>query len=164
MKSLPGKNARLQVTKFVVPIIVQRSMNELHLEKSPYLKQHKNNPVWWKAWSPKTFVQAKKENKPVFVSIGYSTCHWCHVMEKESFEDQEIADFLNKHFVCIKVDREERPDIDALFMSVSQAMSGQGGWPLNAFVTDEGKPFFAGTYFSKKRFIGALRSNSKSLG
>lgn len=131
-------------------------MNELHLEKSPYLQQHKDNPVWWKTWSPKAFDRARQENKPVFISIGYSTCHWCHVMERECFEDKEVADYLNTHFISIKVDREERPDVDSLFMSVAQAMSGQGGWPLSAFVTSDGKPFFAGTYFPKKDFLNLL--------
>ncbi|MFA5059762.1 MAG: thioredoxin domain-containing protein [Candidatus Omnitrophota bacterium] len=121
--------------------------NRLIKEKSPYLLQHAANPVDWYAWSLEAFEKAKKENKPVFLSIGYSTCHWCHVMERESFEDDHIADILNEHFVCIKVDREERPDIDHIYMSFVTAMTGSGGWPLSVFLTPDKKPFFGGTYF-----------------
>ena len=123
--------------------------NRLIQEKSPYLMQHGENPVDWYPWGEEAFRQAAKENKPVFLSIGYSTCHWCHVMAHESFEDQEVADLLNREFISIKVDREERPDIDAVYMSVCQAMTGSGGWPLTIFMTPEQKPFFAGTYFPK---------------
>jgi uncharacterized protein len=123
--------------------------NRLIAEKSPYLLQHAYNPVDWYAWSDEAFEKAKKENKPLFVSIGYSTCHWCHVMERESFEDKEVADLLNQYFVSIKVDREERPDIDSIYMTVCQMLTGQGGWPLNVFLTPDQKPFYAGTYFPK---------------
>lgn len=121
--------------------------NALIHEKSPYLLQHAHNPVDWNAWNEETFAKAKREDKPIFLSIGYATCHWCHVMERESFENEEIAEFLNKHFIAIKVDREERPDIDAVYMRVCQAMTGHGGWPLTVFMSPEKKPFFAGTYF-----------------
>lgn len=123
--------------------------NRLKQEKSPYLMQHGENPVDWYPWCEEAFQKAAKEDKPVFLSIGYSTCHWCHVMAHESFEDQEVADLLNREFISIKVDREERPDIDAVYMSVCQAMTGSGGWPLTIFMTPEQKPFFAGTYFPK---------------
>jgi uncharacterized protein len=121
--------------------------NRLAREKSPYLLQHQHNPVDWFAWGPEAFEKARRENKPIFLSIGYSTCHWCHVMERESFESESIAQFLNGHFVSIKVDREERPDVDKIYMTFVQATIGQGGWPLNVFLTPELKPFFGGTYF-----------------
>ncbi|MGC8743661.1 MAG: thioredoxin domain-containing protein [Verrucomicrobiia bacterium] len=121
--------------------------NRLGREKSPYLKQHQYNPVDWFPWGDEAFNKAKEENKPIFLSIGYSTCHWCHVMEKESFENDEIAKYLNQHFVSIKVDREERPDIDRIYMTFVQATTGQGGWPLSLFLTPDGLPFFGGTYF-----------------
>jgi len=124
--------------------------NRLSKEKSPYLLQHASNPVDWYPWGDEAFDKAKSEDKPVFLSIGYSTCHWCHVMERESFEDTEVAELLNRHFVSVKVDREERPDIDHIYMSVCQALTGQGGWPLTVIMTPEKKPFFAGTYFPKK--------------
>lgn len=123
--------------------------NRLKQEKSPYLMQHGENPVDWYPWGEEAFRKAAKEDKPVFLSIGYSTCHWCHVMAHESFEDSEVANLLNREFISIKVDREERPDIDAVYMSVCQAMTGSGGWPLTIFMTPEQKPFFAGTYFPK---------------
>jgi hypothetical protein len=121
--------------------------NRLAGEKSPYLLQHQHNPVDWHPWGQEAFERARRENKPIFLSIGYSTCHWCHVMERESFENQQTADFLNAHFVSIKVDREERPDVDKIYMTAVQAMSGQGGWPLNCFLTPDLKPFYGGTYF-----------------
>ena len=121
--------------------------NRLIHEKSPYLLQHAYNPVDWYPWGEEAFEKAKKEDKPIFLSIGYSTCHWCHVMEKESFEDAEVAKIMNDHFVSIKVDREERPDVDNIYMSFVMAMTGSGGWPLNAFLTPERKPFYGGTYF-----------------
>lgn len=124
-------------------------MNRLQYEKSPYLLQHKENPVEWYAWGKEAFEKAVKEDKPVFLSIGYSTCHWCHVMAHESFADEEVAEVLNRSFVCIKVDREERPDIDSVYMGVCQMMTGSGGWPLTIMMTAEQKPFFAGTYFPK---------------
>ncbi|MBT2634282.1 thioredoxin domain-containing protein [Bacillus sp. ISL-26] len=123
--------------------------NSLIAEKSPYLLQHAHNPVNWFPWGEEAFEKAKRENKPVLVSIGYSTCHWCHVMAHESFEDEEIAGILNDKFISIKVDREERPDVDSVYMRICQLMTGQGGWPLNVFVTPDQKPFYAGTYFPK---------------
>lgn len=128
--------------------------NRLIHEKSPYLLQHAYNPVDWYPWGEEAFQKAIRENKPVFLSVGYSTCHWCHVMEAESFEDEEVAKLLNDNFVSIKVDREERPDIDNIYMAVCQAMTGSGGWPLNIFLTQERKPFFAGTYFPKTERYG----------
>jgi uncharacterized protein YyaL (SSP411 family) len=121
--------------------------NRLAGETSPYLLQHKDNPVDWHPWGDEALARARAEDKPLLVSIGYSACHWCHVMERESFEDHEIAALMNERYVCIKVDREERPDIDAIYMEACQAMTGQGGWPLNAFLTPEQVPFYAGTYF-----------------
>lgn len=123
--------------------------NRLKKEKSPYLLQHGENPVDWYPWCGEAFERAAREDKPIFLSIGYSTCHWCHVMAHESFEDREVAGVLNREFVSIKVDREERPDIDAVYMSVCQVLTGSGGWPLTVFMTPEQKPFFAGTYFPK---------------
>src|SRR5918992_943020 len=121
--------------------------NKLAAETSPYLLQHKDNPVDWLPWGEEAFAGARAADKPVLVSIGYSACHWCHVMERESFEDAEVAALMNEAFVPIKVDREERPDVDAIYMDAVQAMTGRGGWPLNAFLTPEGVPYFAGTYF-----------------
>ncbi len=123
--------------------------NKLINEKSPYLLQHANNPVNWFPWSNEAFEKAKLEDKPIFLSIGYSTCHWCHVMEKESFEDEQVAKLMNDTFISIKVDREERPDIDGIYMSVCQMVTGAGGWPLTIVMTPDKKPFFAGTYFPK---------------
>ncbi|MBI1248755.1 DUF255 domain-containing protein [bacterium] len=120
--------------------------NRLHLETSAYLQMHAENPVDWYPWGEEALAKAKEENKPIFLSIGYASCHWCHVMEKESFSDEEIAAFLNKHFVCIKVDREERPDVDAVYMLGTQIMSQGGGWPLNVFLTPDGKPFIGLSY------------------
>jgi uncharacterized protein YyaL (SSP411 family) len=121
--------------------------NRLALEKSPYLLQHAHNPVDWYPWGEEAFARSKDENKPIFLSIGYSTCHWCHVMEHESFENDAIAGILNQHFVAIKVDREERPDVDRVYMLFVQASTGSGGWPMSVFLTPEKKPFFGGTYF-----------------
>jgi uncharacterized protein YyaL (SSP411 family) len=121
--------------------------NRLADETSPYLLQHKDNPVAWEPWGDEALGRARSEDKPLLVSIGYSSCHWCHVMEHESFEDADVADYMNEHFVCIKVDREERPDVDAIYMEACQAMTGQGGWPLNVFCTPDQAPFYAGTYF-----------------
>jgi hypothetical protein len=121
--------------------------NRLADETSPYLLQHKDNPVAWEPWDEEALQRARDEDKPILVSIGYSSCHWCHVMERESFEDPDVAGYMNEHFVCIKVDREERPDVDAIYMEASQAMTGQGGWPLNVFCTPDQAPFYAGTYF-----------------
>ena len=132
----------------------KKKPNHLINEKSPYLQQHAYNPVDWYPWGEEAFQKAIRENKPIFLSIGYSTCHWCHVMEYESFEDEEVAKILNENFVSIKVDREERPDIDNIYMTVCQAMTGSGGWPLNLFLTPERKPFYAGTYFPKTERYG----------
>jgi uncharacterized protein YyaL (SSP411 family) len=128
--------------------------NRLAYEKSPYLLQHQHNPVDWFPWGEEAFAKARRENKPIFLSIGYSTCHWCHVMERESFEKSATADFLNTHFVSIKVDREERPDVDKIYMTAVQAMTGQGGWPLNCFLTPDLKPFYGGTYFPPENMQG----------
>ena len=125
-------------------------LNRLINESSPYLLQHATNPVDWYPWGKEAFEKAKKEDKPIFLSVGYSTCHWCHVMEHESFADEEVAALLNKYFVAVKVDREERPDIDQVYMAVTQALTGRGGWPNNVFLTPDKKPFFAGTYFPKQ--------------
>lgn len=124
-----------------------RFTNRLFLETSPYLLQHAHNPVNWYPWGNEAFGEARHLNRPLFVSIGYSTCHWCHVMEEESFEDEEIAAYMNDHFICVKVDREERPDVDAIYMGAVQVLNGSGGWPLNVVLTPELKPFFGGTYF-----------------
>ena len=121
--------------------------NALAKETSPYLRQHRHNPVDWLPWGDEALARARDEDRPLLVSIGYSACHWCHVMERECFENDEIAALMNEHFVCVKVDREERPDVDAIYMEAAQAMTGHGGWPLNVFVTPEQVPFYAGTYF-----------------
>lgn len=130
--------------------------NRLKNQTSPYLLQHADNPVDWYPWGTEAFERAKKEDKPVFLSIGYSTCHWCHVMAHESFEDTQVAEILNKYFISIKVDKEERPDIDSIYMSVCQAFTGSGGWPTTLFLTPEQKPFFAGTYFPKTARYGQV--------
>ena len=139
--------------------------NRLILESSPYLLQHAHNPVNWHPWGDEAFERARREGKPVFLSVGYSTCHWCHVMERESFEDVEIATFLNQHFVPIKVDREERPDVDELYMTAVQMLTGRGGWPMTVVMTPHGEPFFGGTYFpprdgargARRGFLSILR-------
>jgi uncharacterized protein len=133
-----------------------RPTNRLAREKSPYLLQHAYNPVDWFPWGDEAFETAKREDRPIFLSIGYSTCHWCHVMERESFEDSEVAHLMNRVFVSIKVDREERPDVDHVFMTVCQMMTGSGGWPLNIIMTPDKKPFFAGTYFPKENMTGRI--------
>src|SRR3954462_4011107 len=122
-------------------------MNRLAREQSPYLLQHAHNPVDWFPWGAEAFEKARTENKPIFLSIGYSTCHWCHVMERESFENDRIADLLNRDYVSIKVDREERPDVDRIYMTFVQATTGGGGWPMSVWLTPELKPFYGGTYF-----------------
>jgi uncharacterized protein YyaL (SSP411 family) len=131
-------------------------MNELHLETSPYLLQHANNPVHWKAWNAESLALSQKENKLIIISIGYSACHWCHVMEHESFEDNEVAETMNSHFVSIKIDREERPDIDAVYMKAVQIMTGHGGWPMNVVTLPDGRPIWGGTYFRKNDWINSL--------
>lgn len=132
-------------------------MNELHLETSPYLLQHATNPIHWKAWNPTTLQQAKSQNKLIIVSVGYSACHWCHVMEHESFENEEVAYIMNNHFINIKVDREERPDIDAVYMKAVQIMTSRGGWPMNVVCLPDGKPVWGGTYFKKEEWIDYLQ-------
>ncbi len=121
--------------------------NRLSQEKSPYLLQHAKNPIDWYPWGEEAFDKAEKEDKPIFLSIGYSTCHWCHVMAHESFEDEGVARYMNDHYVAIKVDREERPDIDSVYMKICQMMTGQGGWPLTIVMTPEKRPFFCGDLF-----------------
>src|SRR5690554_909065 len=130
--------------------------NLLGKENSPYLQQHQHNPVHWQPWGPEALDQAVADNKLIIVSIGYSTCHWCHVMERESFEDQEVADLMNWHFICIKVDREERPDIDQVYMLAVQLMTGRGGWPLNCICLPDGRPIYGGTYFKKDDWMHLL--------
>ena len=132
--------------------------NDLIHESSPYLLQHAHNPVNWVAWNAVSLQKAKDEDKLILISIGYSACHWCHVMEKESFEDEEVAAFMNEHFVCIKVDREERPDVDQIYMNAVQLISGRGGWPLNCFALPDGRPFFGGTYFPKKNWLYLMQN------
>jgi uncharacterized protein YyaL (SSP411 family) len=129
---------------------VQRKPNRLINDKSPYLQQHAYNPVDWFPWGEEAFEKAREENKPIFLSIGYSTCHWCHVMEKEVFEDPVAATFMNEVFVSIKVDREERPDLDNIYMAASQMLTGSGGWPLNIIMTPDKRPFFAATYIPRE--------------
>ncbi len=131
-------------------------MNRLQFEKSPYLLQHRNNPVDWYPWGPEAFEAARASGRPVFLSVGYSTCHWCHVMERESFEDREVADRLNAGYVSIKVDREERPDLDDFYMTAVTGMTGRGGWPMSVWLTPDAKPFYGGTYFPKPHFLEVL--------
>ena len=134
--------------------------NRLSQASSPYLKQHADNPVDWYEWGEEALSKAKTENKPLIISIGYAACHWCHVMAHESFSDEEIAGFMNTHFVCIKIDREERPDIDRIYMDAAQLLSGRGGWPLNAFALPDGRPFYAATYFPPDNWMDALHQLS----
>jgi uncharacterized protein YyaL (SSP411 family) len=146
-------NATFRVSKRTNPNVItnHKHTNALINESSPYLLQHAHNPVNWEPWSEATLARAQAEDKPIIVSIGYSTCHWCHVMERESFEDEKVAEVMNRDFVCIKVDREERPDVDRIYMEACQAISGGGGWPLNAFLLPDGRPFYAGTYYPPER-------------
>ena len=131
----------------------RRPLNRLAQATSPYLLQHADNPVDWFPWGEEAFEKARQEDKPIFLSVGYSTCHWCHVMARESFSDPAIADILNAHFVSVKVDREERPDVDEVYMrAVLLFTNGHGGWPMSVFLTPEGKPFFGGTYFPPHQF------------
>src|SRR5215475_3275271 len=129
-------------------------MNRLVHESSPYLLQHQNNPVDWYPWGPEALGRAKAEQRPIFLSIGYSACHWCHVMEHESFENPAIAQLMNDNFVCIKVDREERPDLDHIYMSAVQLLTGRGGWPMSVFLTPDLQPFYGGTYWPPKSRMG----------
>lgn len=128
-----------------------KSTNQLIHETSPYLLQHAHNPVNWYPWGEEALQKATAENKPILVSIGYAACHWCHVMERESFENEATAAIMNEHFINIKIDREERPDLDHIYMDAVQAMTGSGGWPLNVFLTPDRKPFYGGTYFPPQR-------------
>ncbi len=139
-------------THHLLPDGSPKYTNRLILEDSPYLLQHAHNPVDWHPWGDEAFARAKKENKPVFLSIGYSTCHWCHVMEEQSFESPEIAAILNRDFIAVKVDREQRPDVDATYMNAVQLLTGSGGWPLSTFLTPDGKLFYGGTYFPPAQF------------
>lgn len=132
------------------------SKNHLSSEVSPYLLQHKDNPVHWYSWGEEAFLAARKQDKPIFLSIGYSTCYWCHVMEKDSFETEEVASVLNEHFISIKIDREERPDVDAIYMDAVVGLTGHGGWPMSIFLTADLKPFWGGTFFPKDKFIEIL--------
>ncbi|MEY2464362.1 MAG: uncharacterized protein QOH64_2500, partial [Acidimicrobiaceae bacterium] len=129
-------------------------MNRLAGETSPYLRQHRDNPVDWYPWADEAFARARAEDRPVLLSIGYSACHWCHVMAHESFEDADTAAVMNELFVNVKVDREERPDVDAIYMDATQAMTGHGGWPMTVFMTPDGRPFYCGTYFPNQRRHG----------
>src|SRR3569623_2967676 len=131
-------------------------MNRLANSASPYLLQHANNPVDWYPWGAEALQKAKDENKLILVSIGYSACHWCHVMEHESFEDEQVATVMNEYFICIKVDREERPDIDQIYMTAAQLMTGRGGWPLNCICLPDQRPIYGGTYFRKNDWVSLL--------
>src|SRR6266498_2808634 len=131
----------------LVAMAEERRANRLIGETSPYLLQHAHNPVDWYPWGPEALERAKREDRPILLSIGYAACHWCHVMAHESFEDPETARLMNARFVGVKVDREERPDLDSIYMDAVQAMTGSGGWPMTVFLTPDGKPFYAGTYF-----------------
>ncbi|MDM8568722.1 DUF255 domain-containing protein [Thiotrichales bacterium HSG1] len=148
-------------TKYLLADGKPQFTNRLILESSPYLLQHAHNPVNWFAWSEEAFEQARQENKPIFLSIGYSTCHWCHVMELESFDNIEIAKIMNENFICIKVDRERRPEVDEVYMTALVLIAGHGGWPMSNFLTPEGKPFFAGTYFTPNDFVKILQEITK---
>lgn len=142
----------------IMPDSTHKHTNALANSSSPYLKQHAHNPVNWMPWCDEAFEKAREENKLIFVSIGYSACHWCHVMEHQTFEDEDAAEFINEHFVSIKVDREERPDVDAVYMHAVQIMTGRGGWPLNCIALPDGRPIFGGTYFPKNTFLERLES------
>src|SRR5690349_16551268 len=131
--------------------------NRLIHSTSPYLLQHAHNPVDWHPWGEEALARARAEDKPILLSIGYSSCHWCHVMERESFEDEGIAQLLNQGFVAIKVDREERPDLDEIYLTATELVSGRGGWPMTLLLTPEGKPFFGGTYFPRDQLAELLR-------
>ena len=133
-----------------------RYTNHLIHETSPYLLQHAHNPVDWHPWNQETLDLAKKENKMLLISIGYAACHWCHVMEHESFEDSTVAAVMNKHFINVKVDREERPDVDQVYMNAVQLLTGRGGWPLNCIALPDGRPVWGGTYFPKENWIKAI--------
>ncbi len=133
-------------------------MNRLANETSPYLRQHAANPVDWYPWGPEALAAAVERNVPILLSVGYSACHWCHVMAHECFEDVETAEVMNRLFVNIKVDREERPDVDSIYMDAVQAMTGRGGWPMTVFLTPAGEPFFGGTYFPRAQFVQLMEA------
>ena len=141
-----------------MPDSTHKYTNDLAGSSSPYLKQHAHNPVDWMPWCDEAFERAEAENKLLFISIGYSACHWCHVMENETFENEEAATYINEHFISIKVDREERPDVDAVYMHAVQIMTGRGGWPLNCIALPDGRPIFGGTYFRTQPFVERLQS------
>src|SRR5512143_3240719 len=136
------------------PVMSEPRPNRLLETTSPYLKQHAYNPVDWYPWGPEALERARREDKPILLSIGYSACHWCHVMERESFENDDIAGLMNELYVNIKVDREERPDLDHIYMNAVQMLTGRGGWPMTVFLTPDGKPFYGGTYFPKEDRYG----------
>src|SRR5579883_2749861 len=144
-------------TRHLDPDGSPRYLNRLFLEASPYLKQHAHNPVDWHPWGDEAFALAAKLGRPVLLSVGYATCHWCHVMEEESFEDEEIARYLNEHYVAIKVDREERPDVDAAYLKAVEMLSGGGGWPMTVWLTPGREPFFGGTYFPPRDGVRGAR-------
>lgn len=165
MTDWQGEEWRLSILLKIFPLqtipglVCSKSMNKqnrLSQASSPYLRQHADNPVDWYEWGDEALSKALQENKPLIISVGYAACHWCHVMAHESFSDEEIAGFMNSHFVCIKVDREERPDIDRIYMEAAQLLSGRGGWPLNAFALPDGRPFYAATYFPPDNWMDAL--------
>jgi len=131
-------------------------MNKLKFASSPYLLQHKDNPVFWNEWSSDILADAKSENKLIIISIGYAACHWCHVMEHETFNNEFAANKMNSNFISIKIDREERPDIDNIYMEAAHLLTGSGGWPLNVFALPDGRPFFAGTYFQKEQRLSII--------
>lgn len=137
-------------------------MNLLGQASSPYLRQHKDNPVHWREWNAETLALAKQQDKPLIISVGYAACHWCHVMAHESFENEAVAELMNTYFICVKVDREERPDVDQIYMDAAQILTGRGGWPLNAFAFPDGKPFYAATYFPKDNWIKVLKNVAKA--
>ncbi|MDP9167234.1 MAG: thioredoxin domain-containing protein, partial [Actinomycetota bacterium] len=132
------------------------AVNALGRATSPYLRQHADNPVHWQQWTPEALAEAAARDVPILLSIGYAACHWCHVMAHESFADDQVADVMNAGFVCIKVDREERPDLDAVYMAATVALTGRGGWPMTCFLTPDGRPFFCGTYYPRDGFIQLL--------
>jgi len=135
---------------------MQAHTNALIHESSPYLLQHAHNPVNWYPWGDEALEKAKKENKLLIISIGYAACHWCHVMEHQSFEDPEVAELMNRYFVALKVDREERPDIDQIYLNAAQLQTGRGGWPLNVIALPDGRPLYCGTYFTKTQWLSLL--------
>ncbi|MDB4162209.1 thioredoxin domain-containing protein, partial [Bacteroidia bacterium] len=143
---------------------MHKHTNELINETSPYLLQHAHNPVDWHAWNEDNLTEAKQLDKPLLISIGYSSCHWCHVMEHESFVNEKIAEYMNEHFYCIKVDREERPDVDAIYMTAANIITGSGGWPLNCFALPDGKPFHAGTYYPPNGWLNLLQTVDAQYG